>query len=115
MLDKIKEVLPGTGTKTPAGPVPVDEKAVDNTTVTQKATTSSSDLEKAGQSDGEIGGPEYQAGVQEIEAALTVWTKWHLVAAYGMYVYTTYLVWSGPDVVMVMLSERELTNNKGSG
>ncbi len=27
---------------------------------------------------------ELQAGVQGIEAALTVWTKWHLVAAYGL-------------------------------
>jgi hypothetical protein len=25
-----------------------------------------------------------QAGVQNIEAATSVWTKWHLVAAYGM-------------------------------
>jgi hypothetical protein len=25
-----------------------------------------------------------QAGVQKMEAVTTVWTKWHIVAAYGM-------------------------------
>lgn len=27
-----------------------------------------------------------QAGVRKIEAAAKVWTKWHLIAAYTMYV-----------------------------
>lgn len=86
MLDKIKEVLPGT--KTPTGLEAADEKRHDSS-VTQQAT--SSDVERNGDSsDVEIHKQEYQAGVQEIEAALTVWNKWHLVAAYGMYVYLIY-------------------------
>ena len=38
-----------------------------------------SDLEKSASISSNV-----QPGVQNIEAALTVWTKWHLVAAYGM-------------------------------
>lgn len=110
MLDKIKTVLPGTNNKSPAGPV--DEKAVDTTTTVTQQTTPS-DIEKArggeSSSDGEvIDGPDPQAGVQEIEAALTVWTKWHLVAAYGMYVYCG----SGLVDTSYMPMKRVLTNAK---
>lgn len=38
-----------------------------------------SDLEKSASVSSDV-----QAGVQNIEAAASVWSKWHLVAAYGL-------------------------------
>lgn len=39
---------------------------------------------KEERSDEDTGSDGYQAGVRGVEAAATVWTKWHLVAAYGL-------------------------------
>lgn len=46
--------------------------------ISQEAATPSTEEEPISQ--------DAQAGVQAVEAAAQVWTKWHLTAAYALYV-----------------------------
>ncbi|KAK3387924.1 hypothetical protein B0H63DRAFT_509616 [Podospora didyma] len=70
---------------------------------TAAAQTEISDTEKDTHYATDHSSVHAQRGVQKIEAAAQIWTKWHLIAAYGM-IWLIYFVTSTQEVVIQSLS-----------